>query len=45
MVSTMVLHVQDLLDKALVEYYEGDSFGWEAATAASRYVAHQVGRW
>ena len=32
---------EDLLDKAVAEYYEGDSFGWEAASAACRYVAHQ----
>eukprot|EP00435_Cladocopium_sp_Y103_P051133 s303_g15.t1 len=33
--------LEELLDKAVVEYYEGDSFGWEAASAACRYVAHQ----
>lgn len=33
--------LEDLLDKAVAEYYEGDSFGWEAASAACRYVAHQ----
>ena len=36
------LSSEDLLDKALAEYYEGDSFGWEAANVAARYVAHQA---
>lgn len=26
-----------------MEYYEGDSFGWDAASNAHRYVAHQAG--
>jgi len=32
---------EDSIDKALMEYYEGDSFGWDAASNAHRYVAHQ----
>ncbi len=26
-----------------MEHYEGDSFGWDAASNAHRYVAHQAG--